>query len=173
MSFSWLEILQGMASAAIYGGIFAIIVSLLKGCALVIKDLSSALRSVFLYKGSAFDTSDLKASSGSDATFADGEITRLLLVIIFTIGFSVAAFIGLDGEIRIYNLIISLCCFFSLKTILGASAERFLLIVLNVLLRIAVPALRLVFYPFKAVFALLRKKSKKLSNYEDIHSFLP
>lgn len=164
MSFSWLEILRGMASAAIYGGIFAIIVSLLKGCALIIKDLSSALRSVFLYKGSAFDTSDLKASNESSASFADGEIMRLILVIIFAVGFSVSAFIGLDGEIRIYNLIISLCCFFSLKTLLGASAERFLLIVLNVLLRIAVPVLRLIFYPFKAVFALLRKKAKKLSN---------
>ena len=161
MSFSWLEIWGGVVSAAVYGAFFAILLCLFNTGVFVIRDMLKAFRSVFFYDGNIFCVSDLRVSFRDSAHFVDGEIMRLFLVILYSIGFCVSAFLGLDGEVRIYNLVISVCSCITVKRLFSISVERIAFAVFSIFWRILVPALRLALYPLRAIVRFVLKKLKK------------
>lgn len=161
MSFSWAEILRGMISAAVYGGFFALLISFAKTCIAIAEDALSGLKSVFVYSGKLFLVeADFRPHSESGSPL-DGEILRAFLVILYTVGFCVASYVGIDGEVRMYTLLISLCAFYLTKSIVGLTFERLISVLFRIFLRITIPALRLVFYPARRIFLFILSKMRK------------
>ena len=167
MSFAWSEIVTGMVSAAIYGSLFAFVVCFVRTCIAMADDILKGIRAVFLYKGNAFDVSEFTSAARVHKT-VDGEIIRAFWVILYTLGFFVASYIGFDGEIRLYMLLISICSFYIIKTLVGITIEKLIFVIIRLVLRLFVPLTRILFYPLRAIFLFAAGKLKKIPHYEDI-----
>ena len=161
MSFSWAEILRGIFSAAFYGSFFALLISFAKTCFAIASYVFEGLKSVFVYTGSLFCVDAEFELSSVPRIALDGEILRSLLVILYTVGFCVTSYVGYDGEIRIYALVVSLCAFYITKKLASLTFERMILILFLIFLRILIPAFRLAFYPVRRIFLFIFLKINK------------
>ena len=161
MTFSWNEILTGIVSASVYGVIFALLQVCYSACIYILRILLKSAKAIFFYSNGIFDTSMIKVSDRAVDDFKDGEIISAFRVIFYTVGFCVASYLGFDGEVRLYNLLISICCFFITKLLVGSGALRILTLTLTFMLRLFIPLLRFVFYPIRAIFLCICKKMVK------------
>ena len=169
MSFSWAEILRGIASALIYGGFFALLISFAKTCLIVAEDVFKAVKSVFLYDGRLFAIKSIHSSRAEPSGAFEGEILPAFLVILYTVGFCVASYIGYDGEVRIYTLLLSLCAFYLTKNLMSMTFERLFFSLFVFALHILIPIFRLVFYPVRWIFLFILPKIIKNAQFERIY----
>lgn len=165
MQFSASEIYLSVISATVYGaicGIFYIFIMLL-----------------FRY-GRTIVNSIAKASivAPDDATESPvPEILAFLFTVAFGIGFILLSYYSLDGEIRVYMLILSLCSLlvFSLllKRIFVPIADRIFSFIFNLIFKI----INVFIWPFltlgKAIIRKISKKRLKKQQNQKVNAYMP
>lgn len=102
MSFSEREILLSVVYSMIYGVIFSSFYSFILVTSSMVKSIPIVLKKILV-----FDKLLPAPKTRSCITKSSGKITAFLSVIAFALGFSLLSYIALDGQIRIYMLVLS------------------------------------------------------------------
>ncbi len=165
MTFTSQEILLSVLYAIIYGCFFALLLSallLIKG---VIKGGRESLISVIRFD----KIFPLPSFSQIQASENPGAFLSAASIILFAVGFSLLSYFSLDGEIRLYMLILSFASFYLSKfVILGIFKKiftrliRLIFIALSFVLRIFILPLRDIVSACAELFKRkMRVKNKK------------
>ncbi len=148
MTFSGQEILLSIVFSLAFGGLFAILFSLI----LILKEmcllsLDTLKRTVIFDK--IFPLPRLRKIKKSPKC---GVILTVFFIFIFMLGFSLLSYFSLDGELRLYMLVLAFASFYLSKFAFFEILGTIFVLLLNAFFAVFSFALRLLaFYPRKMV----------------------
>lgn len=154
MTFSFAEILRSVFYAIIYGCIFefcVLVIKLIKG---VIEVAGESFQSIIHFK----KLMPLPSFSEIKTTDNLGPFLSAALILSFSLGFSLLSYIALDGEIRIYLLLISFASFYLSKFVFFVFLNKLLIRIFRFIFIIFSLAIRLIILPFKTMFSSCKGK---------------
>ena len=169
MTFTREEIIFSVICSLAYGVLFSVLFCIVK--------ISREIGLVFLHQfATAPDSNSKSDNTEQKPSKFRGEIgafTILFLSIAFTVGFCLMSYLSLDGEIRLYMLVLSFASFYLSKFAFFDFCERLILLFLDKIFWIISRLIRVVFLPilkalkkiiifiFKKYIYLLDKRKRK------------
>ena len=152
INFTREEILFSMLYAAVFGGGFAAFISCFNVISSAMATLPLIIKEIFVFEKifspPRFSEVDVKTKKGV--------IFTIFSILLFALGFSVLSYISLDGQIRIYMLILSSAVFYLSKITFLDIFARLILAVFKWILSLLSIVLRVLVYPL--VFFVKRTK---------------
>ena len=155
MSFSLDEILVSIVSAFVYGLIFAFCISLALIIKSLIKGLPCIIREMLFYE-KLLPLPQPMRPTGDEK---NGPFLLCGSIFLFALGFSLLSYFSLDGEIRLYMLIISFASFYLSNFVFFKTFNKIALLFIRVILNVLAFAIRVIILPIKAIFGFFKKKS--------------
>ena len=158
MSFTREEIIFSVISSLAYGVLFSVLFCIVK--------ISREIGLVFLRQftaalnlnGKSDNTEQKPSNSGGDI----GAFTIVFLSIAFTVGFCLLSYLSLDGEIRLYMLVLSFASFYLSKFAFFDFCERTILFAIDKAFWLISRIFAGIFLPtlkaFKSIYIFIIKK---------------
>lgn len=160
INFTREEILLSMLYAAIFGAGFAAFISCFNVISSAMTTLPAIIREIFffdkIFSPPRFSPDELKAKKGI--------IFTIFSILLFSFGFSVLSYISLDGQIRIYMVVLSFASFYLSKITFCDIFIRLFLVAFKWILSLLCILLRVLIYPFRLLIQRINILNKK-TNY--------
>ena len=165
LSFTSEEIFASITHALLFGFIFAIIVSLLLMIKGVTEGLGQGIKEV-IYFDRILPLPSFKYLKNQSKP---GGVLSVFLIFTFAIGFSILSYVSLDGELRLYMLIVAFAsfylskfAFFGFSSTIFVALFRLLFKLFSLVLRVIISVFKLTINPLKYVVkSALHFKIKK------------
>ena len=139
MTFSAGEIFSSVVYALIYGIAFAMMLSAIKA---IKEGVSSSFE--YLKKVSSNDNIfSLPRLKRVDFIHRTSAVAHALSILLFAVGFSLLSYLSLDGQIRLYMLILSFASFYMSKNAFSGFLKRIVFIALGIPVVLIAIALRI------------------------------
>lgn len=152
MTFSAEEIFSSVIFALAYGAIFAVIFSL----TVVLKEIlavSFAMLKSSLRYDKIFPLPSLKNVKISNKS---GALISVVSIFLFAVGFSLLSYLALDGQLRLYMLILSFASFYLSKIAFSDIFSRVIFFAFRISFILIIFVIRLVLWLPKRIFNLLQ-----------------
>ncbi len=142
------EIWRSMLIAVFYGIIYAIIRSCFITIYILCFDLIDSIKQIIVYEKPME-----KVVFTKNALKKEGRpITIFISVVLYFIGYIIASYIALDGNLRIYVLILSSAAFYLSKTLIIDKFEYYLSKILRFQLSFLTVFIRMIIYPLRRIY---------------------
>lgn len=153
MTFSSAEILESMICALIYGASFAALLSL----AMLIKGL--VVKSGEIFKEIIGFEKIFPLPRFKEIVFAQGcgAVLSFFAVVSFAVGFSMLSYYSLDGELRLYMLILSFASFYLSKFVFSEVFVKIFLLFFRTFLTCFALLARVFILPIRSLVRRMRK----------------
>ena len=161
MGFSSIEILNSVLFAVIYGAFFAFIYESVRLALLVFKSLPKVCSEILVFE-KIFPTPPITKAVKSAKT---GRPFSFFSVLAFFFGFSVISYISLDGDIRLYMLILSSASFFLFYSTFWDFYRWLILSILDLIFIPLSVFFRCLLIPFKCCFIFFKYKFARKYKY--------
>ena len=148
MTFTTEEIFSSVIFALAYGVIFAIfrsvVVALKQSVSLMLDMLKTTLDFEKIFPLPSFGKMKINHKSNT--------FISVVSIFLFAVGFSLVSYLSLDGQIRLYMLVLSFASFYLSKTTFLVIFSRVILSVVKALFILLAPVLRIVVWLPKRVY---------------------
>lgn len=152
--FSFREILLSVGYAALYGVITALIFVSFLSLKGLLSDLRAYSREIISYER-VFSSIKAKRSEGEVELSA---AATFFAIIFFFLGFILLSYHALDGEIRIYMLIVVFASFYLSKIAFLSVFQKVIIRFFRFVLYVLIVILRLVIMPFRSFYPKIKEK---------------
>ena len=156
--FDFREIVSSVLHSLIYGAffsVFSLTFLVLKGF------LGSAFRAlcqIFVYNGSLFKT-EWRGGKGWGAKFSS--VSAFLFTVMFSLGFIFLSYYSIDGQIRVYMLLIAVSVFLLVRFLFENRLRAIICRLFELVLSIFIIISRIILLPFRNFVFLFYKKRKQ------------
>jgi hypothetical protein len=154
MGFTGEELLLSVLHALIYGAIFSAVYQMMRIAFDMILALPTACKDMLIYKN-IFSVTDFNRYTSVDKR---GWFFSFFSLIAYFLGFLLLSYYSLDGQVRIYMLLISSATFYAFNLSFCVVFRRIVLFLLGQILAIVTVALRIVLLPIKIFVRKFYKK---------------
>lgn len=154
MTFSAGEIFSSVVYALIYGIAFAMMLSVIKAIKEGIYASLEYLKNISK-NDRIFSLPSLKRVNFMHRT---GAVAHALSILLFAVGFSLLSYLSLDGQIRLYMLILSFASFYLSKIVFFDFLNKAIGFILSSAFFLLCPLVRMLIYPVK----LLVRSAKRM-----------
>ena len=142
----------------IYSIGFGVIFSCLYSASLALISLLKSGSKIFAFFMTSASPFDGFKEKWSFRTYSPGPVHSFLSVILFAIGFSITSYISLDGEIRLYTLIVSFASFYLSNSAFSIILNRVFLKISSLVFALFSCFLRLILSPFYMLVHAMKKR---------------
>ncbi len=148
IAFTQREVAESIIYAIAFGALYAAVYSAM----LLLRTIASDIPDIF-HKMLKFDKilpiPDFKTVANNKKT---GKIFAFLSVFLFSIGFCILSYTSLDGDLRLYMLVLSSASFYLAKMTFNNFLNKAFLFVFRLILRVITIVLRCFVKPFKMIY---------------------
>ena len=172
INYTFTKIFHSLISALIYGGIFPFFCTMCRITRLYFGMIISAIYDAFFCRGRFFSKPDLyKFNKQRRSSRFLSELSAFFLVVLFFIGIIFLSYLTLDGDIRVYLVIIAFFAFLLSEKLLSRFLIKILCVGFEMFLYVFTVILRIIILPFKIILSFLSKILHKTSILTKITPF--
>ena len=154
IAFTTEEILLSIIYSIGFGVMFSCLYSASLGLISLLKS-GSKIFAFFMVSASPFD--GFKQKWGF-RTYSPGPVHSFLSIILFAIGYSITSYVSLDGEIRLYTLIVSFASFYLSNSAFSIILNKIFLKFLSLILALFSCSVRLILSPLCMLINAAKKR---------------